>query len=177
MGCTSVNRPCQMTINIKTIFNIFTACNEVQARLCFYTCLWFCSGRGGSLSQHAPQVTWPGVSVQEVSILGGGGISVQGGLCLVGLCMGVYVQEGVSVWGSLSRGVPVQGGLCPVVSVQGGLCQGDLPRPVMCRWYASYWNAFLFLFYLSQQKQNGFISIQLINIRVFWLIIRFKCCL
>ena len=51
--------------------------------------------RRGSLSQHAPQVTWPsGLSVQ-------GRVSVQL----------VFVQ-GVFVQGSLSRGVSARGGLC-----------------------------------------------------------------
>ena len=49
-----------------------------------------------------------------------------------------YVFTGVclSIGGSLSTGR---------VSVQGGLCHGDTsPVTVMCGWYASYWNAFLF---------------------------------
>ena len=32
---------------------LFTARNEVGARLCLYTCLWFCSRGGGSASVHA----------------------------------------------------------------------------------------------------------------------------
>ena len=88
----------------------------------------------GSLSQDAPQVTWPevcpgglcpsihhgshnqGVSVHRVSVQGWG-------LCPPGLCPGL---------GSLSRvGVSVQGGLCPGgISVQGwDLCL------VMSGWY------------------------------------------
>ena len=35
---------------------IFTARNEAGARLCFYTCLWFCSQEEGVLSQHVLQV-------------------------------------------------------------------------------------------------------------------------
>ena len=34
---------------------------------------------------------------------------------------------------------------------------------------------YIFVFCLAQQKQNGFISMPLINFRVFWLITRFKC--
>ena len=34
------------------IMTIFTGRNEVGARLCFYTCLWFCS-QGGSAPLHA----------------------------------------------------------------------------------------------------------------------------
>ena len=52
---------------------------------------------------------------------GGGVLCPGGGLCL----------------GGLSGGCLCLGGLCP-----GGLCQGD-PHTVMCRRYASYWNAFL----------------------------------
>ena len=62
----------------------------------------------GSLSQHAPQVTWPGrVSVQW------------------GLSRGVFVQGGLCPGQSLSR-VFIQGGLCPGgLSVQGGSMFGD----------------------------------------------------
>ena len=40
---------------------LITARNEVGARLCFYTCLWFCSQgeEGGVVSQHALQVSRP----------------------------------------------------------------------------------------------------------------------
>ena len=64
---------------------------------------------GVSLSQYAPQVTWPGTSL------------VQGGLCPGGRC------PGVSVWGSLSSGA-LCGGLCPGDLCQrgGGLCPGGL---------------------------------------------------
>ena len=73
------------------------------------------------------------------------------------------VSAGVSVQGwSMSRGVSFQGlsvrrGLCPgQVSVQvgslytGGLCHGDPPITIMCRQYASYWNAFLFIDYFRK---------------------------
>ena len=55
-------------------------------------------GGGGSLSQHVPQVTWPG------------GVSVPGGLYLGGsLSGGVSVQGGPCSGGSLSRrGSPVR---------------------------------------------------------------------
>ena len=98
-------------------------CHKVLRPIClwslhYYYCpQWSCgkviflhlsvshSAQGGSLSQHAPQVTWRGVSVQ-------------GGLCPGVSVQGVSVQ-GVSDWvGSLSGGE---------VSVQGVLCQGD-PR-------------------------------------------------
>ena len=79
----------------------------------------------GSLSQHAPQVTWPrGVSVWGGVLCPGGSLS--GGVC----------PEGVS------RG---PGGLCPEgVSVR-GVSVRETPRTVTSGWYASYWNAFLFL--------------------------------
>ena len=79
------------------------------------------------------------------------GVSVQGGFC----------PEGSLSRGPLSRGVSVQGGLCPGrylcpggslsgrISVRGSLSRGvfvrETPQMVMCRRYASYWNAFLFL--------------------------------
>ena len=90
-----------------------------------------------------------------------GSLCPGGGLCPGGLCQG----------GSLSRESPSKGGLCPVgslsrgslfggffpgglcpggslsrgISVQGGLCHGYTPVTVICGWYASYWNAFLFV--------------------------------
>ena len=88
-------------------------------------------GGRGSLSQHAPHVTWPG------------------GLCPGGLCPGGSLSMGVSVQGgSLSRGVsvcrvPVQGVSVWGVSVQGSP-SGRPSRTVTRVWCASYWNAFLF---------------------------------
>ena len=51
---------------------------------------------------------------------------------------GVCLFSGVGMF--LSRGVSVQVG-----SMSGGVCRGD-PHTVMCGQYASYWNAFFFLF-------------------------------
>ena len=68
---------------------------------------------GGSLSQHAPQVTWLGGSLSK------------GGLCLEGLCLGVSVWQGVSLSGNHCLEVSVQRGLC-----LGGLCLGSLSRGV-----------------------------------------------
>ena len=118
---------------------------------------------GGSLSRGISVwgVSVQGVSVQGVSVQGGlcpGGVSVQGslspegGLCLgVFLSKGISVQRGVSVWG-----VSVQGGLSPGergVSVWGVVSVRETPRTktprtAMSVRYASYWNAFLFEFYL-----------------------------
>ena len=96
----------------------------------------------------------------------GWGISVPA--CIIGqMTRGVSVQGGICPGGSLSRGISVREGLCPgglcpggslsrEVSVQEGLCperppgQRSLPRLVTCGWYASYWNAFLFVNILSE---------------------------
>ena len=59
------------------------------------------SVHGGSLSQYAPQVTWPGVGLCPGSLCPGG--LCPGGVCPGGLCPG----------GSLPREVSVQGGPCP----------------------------------------------------------------
>ena len=72
---------------------IFTARNEVGARLCFYTCLWFCSQGGGLLPGGLPG---PGMSTTGGWSATRGGAWSQGGLlpggCLVqggGLLPGV----------------------------------------------------------------------------------------
>ena len=54
----------------KSIFRLITAHNEVGARLCFYTCLWFCSqgGRGG-----IPACIAGGIPACLAAGLGGGG--------------------------------------------------------------------------------------------------------
>ena len=81
--------------------SVFTARNEVGARLCFYTCLWFCT-QGGDL----------GLCPQGVSNLGG-------------LCAGGVSVWGVSVWGISVQGVSVLGGLSPGgLCLEGGLCPG-----------------------------------------------------
>ena len=54
---------------------IFTTRNEVVARKCFYTCLWFCSQGGLCPNMHQWSHDW-GVSVQ------------------VGLCQGRYLSRG-----------------------------------------------------------------------------------
>ena len=90
-----------------------------------------------------------GVSVWGVSVLG---VLVQGGLCPAGLCPGGSLSGGVSVQEVCARG-SLSGGLCPGGSLsRGSLCLGGgslswrHPRMVTNRWYASYWNAFLFFF-------------------------------
>ena len=78
---------------------------------------------GGSLSS--------GVSVQGVSIQKG--VSVHRGLCPAGSLSGRYLSRGSLSRGSLCRGFSVR--------------ETPIQRPpctVMSRWYASYWNAFLF---------------------------------
>ena len=83
----------------------------------------------------------------------------------MGLCPGGSLSGGLSPGGlypeggSLSIGVSVQGGLCLGGICPGDLCAGGLCAGVLCqgdphtetplctvmsRWYASYWNAFLF---------------------------------
>ena len=102
-----------------------------------------CPGGGGLYVGESLSM---GVSVQMVPVQG---VS-EGSLSKVGsLSRGVSVQ-GVSVQGSL-RGLCPQrvlcwGGLCQGVSIQGGLCHGN-PRTVTSGWYASHWNAFLFVLY------------------------------
>ena len=97
-------------------------------------CLGLCPG-GGSLSRG---ISVQGVSVQGVSVRRSlsRGVSVQGGLCLRGLCPGeVSVQgdlcpgclspgEG-SVCGDLCPGGLCPGGLCLGGSLSGGLCLGE----------------------------------------------------
>ena len=62
---------------------------------------------------------------------------------------GVFVQ-GISVQGgSLSREIPVQG-----VSVR------KTPSTVMCRQYAPYWNAFLFLLIFSAARRLFLCNVQ-----------------
>ena len=93
-------------------------------------------------------------------------LSTWGSLFRGGFCPGGLYPGGLCPGGPLSRGVSIQGkGLYPGegslsrerVSVQGkGLCPGEgslsrgvsvreTPHTVTCGWYASYWNAFLFL--------------------------------
>ena len=59
-----------------------------------------------------------------VTVRLGGGVSVQGDLCLGGLCLRGYLSSGGGALSgeSLSQGVSVRG-----VSVQGGLCLGGFP--------------------------------------------------
>ena len=69
----------------------------------------------------------------------------QGGLCPRGggLCTGESLLGG---WESLSRGwVSVHGGLCSGGSLSKGVSVRETPLMVTSRWYASYWNAFLFV--------------------------------
>ena len=96
-----------------------------------------------------------GASVHEgVSVHGGGGVSVQRGLC-----QGVCVHEGgLCPEGSLSgeslsrRGVGPGVSLSRRVSVRGGSLSSIPPRTVTSGQYASYWNAFLLYLNLFTDK-------------------------
>ena len=117
-----------------------TAGNEVGARLCFYTCMWFCSHGVRSRS-----LSWGGLHLGGLHPRGSPswGISVPGGLCPRGLCLRGSLSQGVS-----PGGASLSGGLCPGRSLSRGVSvQGvsvmETPRMVMSGRYASYWNAFL----------------------------------
>ena len=87
-----------------------------------------------------------GVSVQGESLSRGvsvWGVSVQGGLCLGGFCL-ESLSEGVFV--SLSGG-----------SLSEGSLSGRPPHTVMRGRYASYWNAFLLVYYfVSHMEKQGY---------------------
>ena len=115
---------------------LFHPQTKFGARQRFHSRVSFCSQGGGFCMMSLP-VWLPGpmfllgwsLSLVPCSFQG---VSVQGSLfrgCLSGVSvLGVSVQG--SPWGSLSKG-----------SLSGGLCQ------VKSRWYASYWNAFLYKSY------------------------------
>ena len=101
------------SILLNPIFGMFTARNEVGARLYFHRHVWFCS-QGGAWS-------WGGCLVLGGEPGPGGGCLVPGGRCLV-------------------LGGPGPGGL--VETPRDGYC---------CGRYASYWNAFLFMYVFPVQ--------------------------
>ena len=122
---------------------IFTAPNEVSARLCFHRRVWFCSrgGGGGVVSQHALQggVLPGGVPAprEGVPALGEGsgprGIPAPGG----GGVWSLQAHTQGGNWGDQVQ-AHTQGG--------GGSWGGsglDSPDGYCCGRYASYWNAFL----------------------------------
>ena len=139
----------------------------------------------GSLSKGPfPEGLCPGFSVKRVSVQGSLSkgflsrglcpeVSVQRGLCPGESLSGVFCPIGLGPKGlcpgaSLSRGslsgVLCQKGPLSEVSVQGHLChrgfsvQGSLsarPRTVMCRWYVSYWNAFLLRRFSIRKEQRN----------------------
>ena len=76
-----------------------------------------------------------------------GGISVQEGLCPGGVSVRESLSRGVSVWGV---SVSVQGDLCPGGSLSRGVSVRETPCMVTSGWYASYWNAFLFVKYFHE---------------------------
>ena len=154
-------------------FDFITARNEVGIRLCFYMCLWFCS-QGGVISKHALQVVsqhallvskgwgwYPSMSCRFpgphpggawVVWPGGSPGSHPGGKSRC-LAWGVSrPTPGVKLRGlALGRSPgPHLGDL--QAHTQAGLqphtWRGCIPActadSYCCRWYASYWNAFLF---------------------------------
>ena len=100
----------------------------VGARLCFYTCVWFCS-QGGVLSQHALQV------VSQHALQKGGSPPGRG-----------VPGRGVSSWGGAwsQGGLLLGGGLVPGGLLQGGAWWRPPPDGYCCGQYASYWNVFLY---------------------------------
>ena len=98
------------------IGNIFTARNEVGARLYFHRRCHSVNG-GGKLP-------------------GPGGYLVRGG----------SARRGGWSWGFCSGGVSALGGVCSMGGLpgSGGVPGGDPPDGHCCGRYASYWNAFLF---------------------------------
>ena len=96
-------------------------------RLCFYTCLWFCSQVGCYPSMHC---RW----YPSMSCSAGGWLLQSRVPALEGVC---------------SRGVPALGGcLLWGVLIPGGCMETPLPKAdgYCCGRYASYWNAFWFLY-------------------------------
>ena len=161
---------------IRLITVIFTARNEVGARLCFYTCLWFCSQGGVVVSQHALQVVSQH-ALQQVS--GGGGVWYPS---MPWRFPGPHPGGGNwGVWPGGSPGPhlggspgPHPGGFPgPHLGGSPGLHLGGFSRPTpgggcvsqhelkqtptvcyCCGWYASYWNAFLWLVICLDQDMN-----------------------
>ena len=104
-----------------------------------------------------------GVPALGGGVPGPGGTWSQGGQCLVpwGVCSGGVPGPGERV---CSRGVPgprgaARGGVWFWGSAPGGIpacTEADSPPRrrdgYCCRWYASYWNAFLFTFFVYAKK-------------------------
>ena len=97
---------------------LFTARNEVGARLCFYTCVWFCSQGGRVLSQHALQVVFQH-DLQQVSrgVLSQHALQVVSQHDLQQVSRGLLSQHALQVVSQhalqqVSRGVPAPRGVC-----------------------------------------------------------------
>ena len=107
--------------------NYFCPQMKFGARLCFYTCLWFCSESGGM----SGQVPTPGqVHPQQVHSPPGQ------------VHPGRYTpQAGTPQAGTPPAGTPPQAGTPPGLVHPPG--QVHTPLPSTSGRYASYWNAFL----------------------------------
>ena len=121
---------------------IFTARNEVGARLCFYMCVWFCS-RGACVvaGGHA----WP----PGACVIAGGHAWLLGGH--------VWLPRGACVVAGGMRGcwgvcVVVGGGMC---GWRGDACVGYDEIRSMTGRYVSYWNAFLLHVRLHQDADQN----------------------
>ena len=103
-----------------------------------------------SLNFYRPQRSWGKVMFLQASVIlltGGGWSRVPGGGR--GVCSG-----GGGAWSQDGCLVCREGGGCLVL---GGICSrgvpgGDPPDGHCCRWYASYWNAFLLSINLHKQE-------------------------
>ena len=100
---------------------LITARKQNLRRLCFYTCLSFCSQGGWLPSMHQRSHDQRGSASRDLPL----------GVCL----QGVLHRGGSASAGSAPRGVCILGG------VQTAQALRDM---VNKRWYASYWNEFLF---------------------------------
>ena len=103
---------------VLVVIYIFTARNEVAAKLCFHRRLWFCSQGGGGM--HDGGHMWKGACV--VGGMHGGGEHVWQGACMAGGVHGGHVWHRAWMTGGMH-------------DRRDSHCSGR---------YAPYWNAFLF---------------------------------
>ena len=126
-----------MVATFETI-TIFTARNEVMARLCFYTCLWLRSRGGEGWWYPTMPCRSPGPHPRGK---------------LRGLAWGRGLQAHTGVgWGGFLQ-AHTGGG-------EGWVSPGPAPPPTpdgyCCGRYASYWNAFLLSFVILSNKTTVF---------------------